>query len=431
MPRDEPMARDEPMVRAGQPDAGTEELRLAREEIEGLRRALESRSVIEQAKGVVMSLYRVDADGAFAVLRRASSQLNVKLRVVSATLLALVTGAVVDGMLAERIVEGVLRPAATDKRSAAHVAQLLAGRATPGPQSADARDGSGSGPSGRLATTVAAAGATAGSVWRVTDQGVLHLEGAVGFAEDLVSTWPPLPLSAHLPPTVAARTGAPVTSDSLAGLAEQFPGLAASPTSGSEAIACLPVRDVADGPVVRVLGLTFAAARTFDRAECDRLQRLADALGEAGSTSRERPRPAPPPQRSRSTKIDFSFALENDRDAGGSGFRDLRMAIWIRSMEALLRLPAGSPGSHQDELSARVHPDDIAGITATVTPSAAAGAPTVVQYRIVRPDGQLRWIEARARPVVPGRQFGAWVGVAVDITELRINQSPPEDDVAG
>ncbi len=46
-----------------------------------LRHAMESRSVIEQAKGMLMAqLPGLDADGAFDVLRRASQRENRKLR---------------------------------------------------------------------------------------------------------------------------------------------------------------------------------------------------------------------------------------------------------------------------------------------------------------------------------------------------------------
>jgi hypothetical protein len=50
------------------------------EQAEGMLDALTSRAVIEQAKGVIMTLQRCDAVEAWMVLRRASQQFNVKLR---------------------------------------------------------------------------------------------------------------------------------------------------------------------------------------------------------------------------------------------------------------------------------------------------------------------------------------------------------------
>ena len=48
-----------------------------------LAKAMESRAVIEQAKGVLMSTRRVSADEAFDVLRQRSQQENRKLRLVA------------------------------------------------------------------------------------------------------------------------------------------------------------------------------------------------------------------------------------------------------------------------------------------------------------------------------------------------------------
>ena len=49
-----------------------------------LSKAMESRAVIEQAKGVLLSAHRIDADGAFDLLRQLSQTSNRKLRDVAA-----------------------------------------------------------------------------------------------------------------------------------------------------------------------------------------------------------------------------------------------------------------------------------------------------------------------------------------------------------
>ena len=54
-----------------------------RREGDALRRAMESRAVIEQAKGVLMSQHRVPAETAFAMLVKMSQSHNVKLREVA------------------------------------------------------------------------------------------------------------------------------------------------------------------------------------------------------------------------------------------------------------------------------------------------------------------------------------------------------------
>ena len=57
-------------------------------EIEQLNKAMESRSAIEQAKGVLMSTMRIGPDAAFAVLVAASQRENRKLREIADRLVA-------------------------------------------------------------------------------------------------------------------------------------------------------------------------------------------------------------------------------------------------------------------------------------------------------------------------------------------------------
>ncbi|RHA44435.1 GAF and ANTAR domain-containing protein [Cellulomonas rhizosphaerae] len=69
-------------------------LRVARESetSQDLRAALVSRSVIDQAVGVIMGQNRCTSDEAFAMLRSASQHRNVKLRDVAASIIENVTG---------------------------------------------------------------------------------------------------------------------------------------------------------------------------------------------------------------------------------------------------------------------------------------------------------------------------------------------------
>jgi GAF domain-containing protein len=52
-------------------------------EQEGLTTAVDARNIIGQAQGILMERFDVDADSAFAALRRYSQHKNVKLRVVA------------------------------------------------------------------------------------------------------------------------------------------------------------------------------------------------------------------------------------------------------------------------------------------------------------------------------------------------------------
>jgi hypothetical protein len=59
--------------------AGTEAVRKAELQAENLRRAISSRDVIGQAKGILMHRRGISADEAFELIRRTSQDLNVKL----------------------------------------------------------------------------------------------------------------------------------------------------------------------------------------------------------------------------------------------------------------------------------------------------------------------------------------------------------------
>jgi GAF domain-containing protein len=60
----------------------------AKQESEHLQKAMESRAVIEQAKGILMTQSRVSADDAFELLVRASQRENRKLRDIAAEIVA-------------------------------------------------------------------------------------------------------------------------------------------------------------------------------------------------------------------------------------------------------------------------------------------------------------------------------------------------------
>jgi AmiR/NasT family two-component response regulator len=55
----------------------------ARREIDQLRIALDSRTRIGQAKGILMERYGVDEDHAFAILRRISQSQNRRLQAIA------------------------------------------------------------------------------------------------------------------------------------------------------------------------------------------------------------------------------------------------------------------------------------------------------------------------------------------------------------
>ena len=70
-------------------DAPDLELREARRQIETLQQALVSRAVIDQAKGVLMVRYGIEADDAFTRLSTVSQHSNIKVAVLAQAVLDL------------------------------------------------------------------------------------------------------------------------------------------------------------------------------------------------------------------------------------------------------------------------------------------------------------------------------------------------------
>jgi len=60
----------------------------ATDDVANMRKAMASRAVIEQAKGILMERYRITAEQAFTLLTHASQRSNVKLREVAEELTA-------------------------------------------------------------------------------------------------------------------------------------------------------------------------------------------------------------------------------------------------------------------------------------------------------------------------------------------------------
>lgn len=63
----------------------------------------------------------------------------------------------------------------------------------------------------------------------------------------------------------------------------------------------------------------------------------------------------------------------------------------------------------------RLHPDDRDGFLATVNAAVAESREVDVEYRLLMPDGEVRFVFARAKPY----RNGEWIGSLVDVTELR------------
>ncbi len=93
---------------------------------------------------------------------------------------------------------------------------------------------------------------------------------------------------------------------------------------------------------------------------------------------------------------------------------------WSPTLEAMHGLPPGSFGGTYQAFEAAVHPDDVAAVRGAVATALDGGDEYRVEYRIVRPDGTVRWMEARGRLFhdAQGRP-DRMLGICMDVTERR------------
>ncbi len=92
--------------------------------------------------------------------------------------------------------------------------------------------------------------------------------------------------------------------------------------------------------------------------------------------------------------------------------------IWDERLVRLFGYDAEGFDQTLDAFNARVHPEDLPRVSAAVSGAVQSVGDFSSEYRIVRPDGSVRWVEARGR-VLPTRTGGRLLGVAYDSTALR------------
>jgi PAS domain S-box-containing protein len=88
-------------------------------------------------------------------------------------------------------------------------------------------------------------------------------------------------------------------------------------------------------------------------------------------------------------------------------------------VEQLYGLPAGTVETDASSVFAKIHPDDVAAVAASVDLSACHMTPWHAEFRVVDADGSERWIEGNSSPVAEGAGAILWHGALVDISERK------------
>ncbi|HWG84159.1 MAG TPA: ATP-binding protein, partial [Deinococcales bacterium] len=93
---------------------------------------------------------------------------------------------------------------------------------------------------------------------------------------------------------------------------------------------------------------------------------------------------------------------------------------WSDNLEEVHGLPRGSFGGNLEAFLRLLHPDDRAGFDAAVADALQRGSDYATEFRIVIPDGEVRWMRGQGRVVMgeDGRP-ASMIGVGSDISALK------------
>jgi PAS domain S-box-containing protein len=94
-------------------------------------------------------------------------------------------------------------------------------------------------------------------------------------------------------------------------------------------------------------------------------------------------------------------------------------SAWTPELERIYGLPPGGfPGTHQ-AFESLVYPDDRPRVLQRTRESLETGAPAEEEWRVVRPDGSLRWIAGRWQVFNAAGEHRHVLGINIDITDRK------------
>ncbi len=178
---------------------------------------------------------------------------------------------------------------------------------------------------------------------------------------------------------------------------------------------------VGGGPLIGALSFnTVRAERVWPDSIVKRLQLVSQVFANALVRRRTE-------QALRESEERLTMALE----AAGAGAWSMDAQsgqVWVSSTERRL---FGFPADEQltyDSFLRRVHPDDHETVRTAVAKALRTKAQLLVDYRIFRSDGSIRWVAARGFPRSNERtEVDHLMGVTLDITESKLAEAALEE----
>ncbi|HLH30808.1 MAG TPA: PAS domain-containing protein [Terriglobia bacterium] len=115
------------------------------------------------------------------------------------------------------------------------------------------------------------------------------------------------------------------------------------------------------------------------------------------------------------------LALEAGKSVGWDWDVQTGKDSWFGDLQTIFGLPSKDYRGHVQDFRNRVHPDDRAVVWTAVQAAMESRGPYVAEFRIVRPDGSVRWVAAQGKfHYATDGAAERMLGVAVDITERKM-----------
>jgi PAS domain S-box-containing protein len=242
----------------------------------------------------------------------------------------------------------------------------------------------------------------------------IELIHAVGYRDETLEPWARVDLELETPMTEAVRTGRTITHASAAERRRAYPliGDRGGPVSDVEASAAVPF--TIEGRTIGALGVSFYETRDLDADE----RWYLEALAAQGAQSLERARLFAA-LRDRDERL--RFALE----ASGIGIWEWSIEAnrleWSPEVLSLHGLTSREVPANLDAYLALIHPDDRERVATAIATSVRDLTPYNESFRVVRPDGTVRWTESVGRVFADDTERQArMLGTVVDITDRKV-----------
>jgi PAS domain S-box-containing protein len=217
-------------------------------------------------------------------------------------------------------------------------------------------------------------------------------------------------LEGHTPWRSDSRDPEPIVVCDVTQDPSLAPFLATIQAENIAAMAFIPL--VSLGHVIGTFMLYYEVPRTLSLEELQ----LAGIIASQVAFAVERTRAEAQARRSEER---LRFAME----AASMGTWDWDVTTqavqWSDNLERLHGLRPGTFDGTFSSYEREIHPDDRAGVLASVQRAMAEGVPHDVEYRIVAPDGSVRWVEGKGRVEYDNGRPVRMIGVCMMTTRRK------------